>query len=248
MIGRFIIILSFLPGLVWWDPPTGIDLNLSGLKAFQKLSHPFGCDILGRDVYAMYSYGILSSIVLALPSRILTIAFSLFLFLITILLGRYVQYALDQISMIFLSIPSMLIALLVVSGLGDSFYVVPLAVVLSDWASCYESLKAKIQELKESPYVFISKTMGASQFFIFYYHILPGLLSLLKYLFITGFPTVIMVLSLYSFLGVDMGGSFFGPGLGEQVAFSSDYYDKNPWSVIIPVLGIILLMVGVKRS
>ena len=51
-----------------------------------------------------------------------------------------------------------------------------------------------------------------------------------------------MTISIYSYLGINFGSEFFGPGLGEQISFSKDYFDKSPFSVIMPVLGIFLLV------
>jgi peptide/nickel transport system permease protein len=244
---RIFLFITVAIGLVLQPPPVSVNLDLVNLGAWQDLSHPLGCDRLGRDVFAMYSYGVLSTILIAIPARILTLVFSIFISLASFTLGRLFSFFLDQLSYVFLSIPSLLVALLVVAGLGASFFSLPIAIVLSDWAVSYESLKSRLRELEKSGYVFSSYAMGAGKFHVFRRHILPGMFSMVWYLFVTGVPTVIMALAIFSFLGVDWSGDLLGPGLGEQIAFSGDYYGKNPSAVIVPIFGIVLLVLSLGK-
>ncbi len=244
---RIFLFASVIWGLSTQESPVKINLDQSSEKPFTHWSHPLGCDVLGRDVLALYSYGVLSTIILAIPARILTLVFSLFVSLISYSLGKTFQYFLDQISNVFLSVPSLLIALMTVAFLGSGFWTVPLAVLFSDWAYSYESIQSRIREIRESPYVSLSLSMGAGGIFVFWNHILPGLFSIVSYLFLTGVPNVIMSLALFNFLGVDWSSDMFGPGLGEQIAFSFDYFSRNPYAVYTPILGIVLLVMGLGK-
>lgn len=235
-------------GFFLYDAPTGIELDAVNYPAFKSLDHPFGCDRLGRDIYALFSFGILSTVLVAIPARLLTIAFSLSLSLLIYISNRFVGFLVDQLSYVFLSIPSLLIALLVVTGLGANFITLPLSIVLSDWASSYETMKSKLKEINQSAYVLSSYASGASKGHVFRFHIVPSLVSLFSFLFVTGVPNVIMAIALFSFLGVDWSGDFLGPGLGEQIAFSADYFDKSPLAVIMPVFGIVSMIVGIGRK
>jgi peptide/nickel transport system permease protein len=245
---RLFLALSVGLGLILYSPPVGVDLDLVNLPAFSSWQHPLGCDRLGRDVYSLYSYGVLSTVLIAIPARIATLCFSLFVALIGFISGRFVTYFLNQLSYVFLSIPSLLTALLVVAGMGANFLSLPIAIILSDWALGYESMIARLREIQNSGYVCASLAMGGSRIHVFARHILPGLFSMVWYLFITGVPTVIMALAIFSFLGVDWSGDIFGPGLGEQIAFSGDYFDRSPGAVLVPILGIILLVIGLGKK
>lgn len=244
---RTFLLLTVLGGWIIYSPPLSVDLDRVNLAAGVEWRHPLGCDRLGRDVWAMYSYGVLATVLIALPARALTLLFSLGVGLVAYVMGRWVSYFLDQVSYVFLAIPSLLVALLVLAGLGANFVSLPIAILLSDWAMGYESLKAKLRELENSGYVLSAYAMGAGKFHVFTQHILPGLFSMTWYLFVTGVPTVIMALAIFSFLGVDWSGDVWGPGLGEQIAFSGDYYDRNPFAVLVPILGIVLLVMGLGK-
>ncbi len=56
----------------------------------------------------------------------------------------------------FVSVPSLLIALLTVHALGQSPFVLVVAILLGDWAFSYETLQSKIRETDGSGFVLAS--------------------------------------------------------------------------------------------
>lgn len=231
----FLIICIFL-----FDNPNKISLESTFCS--MSLQHLFGCDRLGRDIFKLFCFGSLITLIIAIPSKILSLTLSLILSLFSYSGGKFTKLIVSSISSVFLSIPSLLIALVIIYSLGKELEIFILSIVLSDWAISYETIHSKISEISNSGYVFISKNFGASPSYIFKKHIIPQLLPLLNLLFITGIPSIIMTISIYSYMGIDFGTDTFGPGLGEQISFSKDYFDISPLSVILPVIGIFLLV------
>lgn len=150
------------------------------------------------------------------------------------------------ISSVFVSVPSLLIALLIVNALGTAPFVLVIAVLLGDWAFSYETLQSKIRETDGSGFVLTSTFFGASRANIFRNHIFPSALPVLKVLFTTGLPGVVMTLALFSYLGVSAGGDWFGPGLGEQISFARDYAYSAPLALVMPILGIVGLVTALN--
>jgi peptide/nickel transport system permease protein len=240
-------ILFLLLGIFLNSPPKEINLDLSNAKPFQTWEHPLGCDKLGRDIYSLLSYGSLSVFLFSIPARILTLLISTFIVFITYSTNKWFQLFIDSFASVFLSLPSFLVALILLYSIGQSSITFFISILITDWAMVYESLNAKLVELKLSPPVLASRSMGASHFFIFKFHLLPEMLSLLRVLFITGIPSVIMTLSIFSFLGMDFGSDYLGAGLGEQISFSKDYVSSSPLSVFAPILGILFLLLILSK-
>jgi peptide/nickel transport system permease protein len=239
---RIVFIVSIIPGFFFFPNPSRIDLDNVLLPAFTDTAHPLGTDRLGRDIYSLYSYGILGTIFMAIPARILTIIVSLCISFLSYRLGRILSNLLELLSSVFISLPSLLVALTVVGLYGEGLSILFLAIVLSDWALVYETLEAKVREVKNSGHSIAAFCMGASKIYIYKKHIFPTLLSVVNVLFITGVPSVIMTVAIFSFLGINSSSDFFGPGLGEQISFSRDYFEHSPESIIIPCIGIFLLV------
>ncbi|RHX88369.1 ABC transporter permease [Leptospira stimsonii] len=236
-----------LTGILWKNPPTEVFLEDSFCSI--AWNHPFGCDRLGRDVLSLFSYGTFSTLLFSLPSRILTLLFSSLVCLFQYSIPFTGKWFFTPISSVFVSVPSLLVALLTVHALGSGPLVLVVAILLGDWAMTYETLQSKIREIDGSPYVLTSTFFGASRANVFRNHIFPSAIPVLKVLFTTGLPAVVMTLALFSYLGVSAGSDWFGPGLGEQISFARDYAYSAPLALVIPILGIVGLVtaLNVKR-
>jgi len=243
----FVLVFLYSLGILLFAPPTHVDLDQSFCPP-RDLSHPLGCDRLGRDHFALLSYGSVLTIIVALPARLLTLVFAFGISLIASYLPKFFKDLVDSFSSVFLSLPSLLIALIIISILEGSYFSFLLSITASDWASVYETLQVKIKEILESNFVQISKNLGATNYYIFKRHVFPEIKYLLVNLFLTGIPSVIMTVSIFSYLGVDFGTEIFGPGLGEQISFSKDFVHISPLSVFIPVIGIILLILSLHLA
>ncbi|TGN14360.1 ABC transporter permease [Leptospira ilyithenensis] len=245
---RCLTFFLVIAGVIFHSPPNYVQLTDVNLSPFQTWGHIFGCDRLGRDNFALFSYGALATVILCVPAKALTLIFaSLFSFLSYVGEGRF-SILIESLFSVFLSLPSLLVALIIIGVFPETKLTIILAIVLSDWAMNYESLQAKIREVKGSGYVSAALAMGGKSNQIFLLHFLPALRILIEYLFLTGIPSVIMTTALFSYLGLDTSFFDWGPGLGEQISFSKDYFEKTPVSVIFPILGIIGLVYSFGRS
>ncbi|MCZ8344259.1 MAG: ABC transporter permease [Leptospira sp.] len=246
---RFVVIIFMLIGVLFLEPPTKVELEKNNLPIFSEEAI-LGTDRLGRDNFSLFTYGMVSTMILVVPARALTILVSLLLSLLVVFLPKWTEILWSGISSVFLSVPSLLVALICIGMFPDFRFVVILSILLSDWALAFETISAKIRELQKSGYLVSSKTMGATNLLIFRLHYISALSTILKFLFVSGLPSVVMTVALFSYLGVDVSMFSFGPGLGEQIAFSKDYFDKTPASILLPIFGILILIyiLGTKEK
>jgi len=241
-------VLSVIIGLIFFNAPTNVNLNKSGLAPFLTWSHPLGCDKLGRDIYALYAVGTFTTFLISIPARVITLLASVIIAFMSYASNKYINFVIDSFASVFLSLPSFLIAIIVLYSLGSELFVFYIAIVISDWAFAYESIQGKIREVKESGYLIAAKVMGASKFYLFRKHVVPEIISMLFILFVTGIPGVIMTVAIFSYMGIDFGTDFLGPGLGEQIAFSKDYFLALPISLFTPILGILFLVLSLGKK
>ncbi|WP_036095239.1 ABC transporter permease [Leptospira weilii] len=241
---RVLFIALAMGGILWKSPPTDVFLEDSFCSV--TVDHPFGCDRLGRDVYSLFSYGTVSTLLFSLPARIFTLAFSSLICLFQYSVPFTGKWFFNPISSVFVSVPSLLIALLTIHALGQGPSVLVVAILLGDWAFSYETLQSKIRETDGSGFVLASSFFGASRSNVFRNHIFPAALPVLKVLFTTGLPGVVMTLALFSYLGVSAGSDWFGPGLGEQISFARDYVYSAPLALAMPILGIVGLVAALN--
>lgn len=238
---RFLFFGLVLVGVLFLPKPTNVDLANNNLPIFSP-GFFAGTDRLGRDNLALFCYGSFSTIVLVIPARMFTIFVSFFLSTFTLFFPKKSDFLLSGIVSVSLAIPSLLSALIVMSLLPDSPFAIFIAILVSDWALSYETLTAKIREIKESPYLSASLCMGAKSYHLVVLHYLPALRDIFRFLFFSGLPAVVMTTALFSYLGIQTALGDTGPGLGEQISFSKDYFDKSPVSVLLPIVAILTLV------
>ncbi|MDX1960621.1 MAG: ABC transporter permease [Leptospiraceae bacterium] len=238
---RVLFIIIFLIGIFYGRPIT-VNLDESMLPPFQSLSAPIGTDKLGRNLLSLFSYGILTAALVAIPSRIITIFFAAILSFLGFSTSVYIRKIIDIFSNVFISLPSLLVSLVVIASLGKNFMTFLFAIMITDWALAYEIIIARLVTIESSGFVNSSKRMGATSSFVIKRHLIPEIKETLKILIETGMPSVIMTIAIFSYFGLDFGTEFFGPGLGEQISFSRDYVFQAPLTIISPMLGIFLLL------
>ncbi|TGK81299.1 ABC transporter permease subunit [Leptospira noumeaensis] len=232
--------LVFL-GVIFLPAPTYVDLTNNNLPIFSP-DFFAGTDRLGRDNFALFCYGSLSTIVLVVPARIFTIFVSFLLSAFSLFFPKISDFILSGIVSVSLAIPSLLSALVVMSLLPENPFAIFIAILVSDWALSYETITAKIREIKQSSYLSASFCMGAKPYQLVLLHYLPALKDMFGFLFFSGLPAVVMTTALFSYLGIQTSIGDTGPGLGEQISFSKDYFDKSPVSVLLPVVAILTLV------
>lgn len=238
---RVLFFGTILFGVLFLPAPSYVDLSRNNLP-FLSEGFWFGTDRLGRNNLALFCYGSMSTILIVIPARILTILFSFVMSSFSIIFPKKSDFLLSGFVSVSLSIPSLLSALVVISILPDYPFSLLIAILVSDWALVYETLTAKVREIQSSPFISASLCFGAKPLHLIFLHYLPALKDIFRFLFFSGLPTVVMTTALFSYLGIQTSIGDTGPGLGEQISFSKDYFDKSPFSVLLPILAILTLV------
>ncbi|MCW7474919.1 ABC transporter permease [Leptospira levettii] len=238
---RILFFGTIVWGILSLPVPSYVDLTNNNLPFFSD-GFLFGTDRLGRNNLALFCYGSMSTILIVVPARLLTILFSFLVSTLTLIFPKRSDFFLSGFVSVSLAIPSLLSALIVISILPNNPVSIMIAILVSDWAVVYESLTAKIREIQTSPYIAASLCFGAKPFHLIFLHYLPALRSMFQFLFFSGLPTVVMTTALFSYLGIQTSVGDTGPGLGEQISFSKDYFDKSPFSVLLPIIAILTLV------
>ena len=107
-------------------------------------SHLFGTDELGRDVLSRVLFGASSSLVIAFAVVILSLAVGIPLGIIAGYYGGWVDEVIMRVTDIFLSFPSLLLALIIVATLGpnETNLIIAIAVTWWPWYTRIERAQA----------------------------------------------------------------------------------------------------------
>ena len=238
-----IIIVSFqvllaicAPILGFQDPYNMIMINR--LKD-PNLMNLFGTDHLGRDVLARVVYGYQTSLL----TSSLAVILSLILGGTIGLLAAYYRGLFDRIIMRFMDIlfafPILLLAIGIIAVIGPSIWGAAIAIAIVYTPIFSRLIRGPALVICETEYVESALSVGASDFRIIFFHILPNLTSVILVQSSLLLSAAILVEASLSFLG--LGAQPPIPSLGLSLSEGRNFLLLSPWPAVFSGLAILFL-------
>jgi peptide/nickel transport system permease protein len=239
----FLLVLlaaAILPQLFTrFDPLIG-DFT-QGLKS-PGWEHLFGTDRLGRDVFARTVYGTLYSLMIGLGGMAISLAFGLVLGIIAGQRNRILDEATSRVFDVLSSFPGVLLAMLVVTFLGQGMLNIAIAVGIAGIPKFGRVIRAQTQLVREADYVTHAVVYGLSRWQVFLRHVLPNVLVAVPVIATVYIGSTILAVSGLSFLG--LGPQPPTPEWGVMLAESRDVLRVAWWPGVFPGLAITLTVIA----
>ena len=208
----FFLVMVAFPGLFTSADPQHCLITESKLRPQGfGATHPFGTDAFGCDLLAQLVYGSRPSLLLAL----VVVGVSLLIGVVLGLLSGYylgwVDVVISRAIEVFLVIPLLLAALLMLSlfrnvsvGSGTFNVILLPALVLTmfGWMGYARYVRASVLEAKNLDYVTAAKVLGASDLRVMFRHVLPNAISPVTALVPTSIAGIIGAEAVLAFLGI----------------------------------------------
>ncbi|NQZ00324.1 MAG: ABC transporter permease [Bdellovibrionales bacterium] len=218
------------------------DLSLTSFPAPPSLAHWLGTDDRGRDVLVRLLFGLRYSLGFAIVVWGLSYSIGIFLGAIMGYLGGAIDLLGQRLIEIVETVPFLYLALLLLSGLGRSFWVLVLVNVLSGWMMISVYMRGQVLKEKAGLIAESAKALGASPARILFRHILP----------LSALPVfVFSPLALASYLITLVQLDFLGLGLqpptpswGELLGQAHTHFPEAWWLLVFPLLGLVGLLLS----
>jgi peptide/nickel transport system permease protein len=202
----------------------------------------FGTDHLGQDVWSRFLDGGRTILVLATLSTLLGLVLGTSLGL----LAAYSRGLLDDVVMramdVILAFPQILLALVAISTLGPSGWLMVLAVGLTNMPRVARVTRGAAQPIVERDFVAAAEAIGVPRWRILFGEILPNILSPLMVESSLRLTYSIGVVAALAFLGFSTNPNGADWGLMIQENFIA--LVVQPWGVVLPMLAVALLTMG----
>ena len=205
-------------------------------------AHWFGTDELGRDVLSRILYGSRLSLAIGILPSIISLVIGIVLGLLAGYFGGWADYVIMRLADVMLSVPSLLLAMVVMYTLGSSTVNLFVALSMVGWASVARVVRSQTLSLKESEYVEAAQSIGVSRFNIMRRHILPNCVPSLIVLFTLNVPAAILSESSLSFLGI--GAQPPAASWGLMVNQSKQFLFTQPWLALAPCVAIMVVVLA----
>ena len=212
-----------------------------GLKP-PSWAHLFGTDRLGRDVFARTIHGTRYSLLIGIGGMAISVAFGIVLGIIAGQRNRILDEATSRVFDVLSSFPGVLLAMLVVTFLGQGMLNIAIAVGIAGIPKFGRVIRAQTQLVRDADYVTHAVVYGLSRWQVFLRHVLPNVLVAVPVIATVYIGNTILAVSGLSFLG--LGPQPPTPEWGVMLAESRDVLRVAWWPSVFPGLAITLTVLA----
>ena len=235
----FIVVAIFAPLIATHDPrQANIVERLQGGSA----SHYLGTDKVGRDIFSRIVYGTRISLKVGLIAMTFSVGFGTLFGAIAGYYGGKLDNLIMRVMDMMLAMPSILLAMVIVTILGQSLTNAIIAVSIVYIPQYARILRASVLKVRELDYVVAAKVIGASNNRILRTTILPNCLAPLIVQATLGIGAAILDAAGLSFLG--LGAEIGEPEWGAMLNENRDLIRRAPLAVTAPGVAIFLIVLG----
>jgi len=210
------------------------------------LSHPFGTDDLGRDIFAGVLFGGRTSLTIGLVAALVSTAIGMVVGAAAGYYGGVVDELLSKVTEIFMVVPKFFLAILLVALLGPSIWTVTFSIAILSWPSTARIGRAEFLALREREFVLASRAIGKANGRIMLKEILPNAMPP-----ILANTSVLVSQAIISESGL----SFLGLGDPSAVSYGLLLYNAQSlmhvgawWTSVFPGLALFLTVLGLNSA
>lgn len=239
----FMVIVSIL-AVFGWMPHDPLEQNVEFAMQGPSSNFWFGTDEFGRDIFSRTLDGMRRSLTVSISAVSIAAFFGVILGILSGYLGRWFDQLIVRLSDVIFAFPAILLALAIVSTLGNTWYQTSLAISVVYTPIFIRVARGPVLTVKEMDYVKVTRILGFSSLRILRKHILPNVTA----------PIVVQIaLSLSWAILTESGLSFLGLGtqppnasLGLMVSEAQPIAAFAWWALFFPSAFITIVVVGLN--
>ena len=239
LLGLLVLVALAAPLIAPHDPET---VEVHRVLGPPDLQHPFGSDVLGRDVLSRVVYGLRASLLVSISAVAASLILAVPLGLLAGYFGRWVDTTISRSLDMILVFPAMLLAVTFIAILGPGSIIAAIAIAVIYLPILARVMRTSTLIVSRNDYVSGARARGASHLQVLVNHVAPNALG----------PVIVQASVLSAFaLQLEAGLSFLGlgtqpptPSLGGMLADGREVLVQAPWVEIFPGLTIVVAVLA----
>ena len=246
MVGAVLLVALTLAVVAapWLAPDDPLRVDAPNRLASPSLDHPFGTDMLGRDMASRLLFGGRSSLLMALAATAGLSVVGLVVGVVTGMLGGVVDALVMRVVDVVQALPMLIIAMVAIGLWGRGADKLVAVFVAVGWPGYARVVRGATLALRERPYVDAARSLGASRLRVMWRHIVPNLVGPVTVLSTLDLGRILLGLTALSFLG--FGVQPPDPEWGRMLADARSYFYRAPQLMVYPGMAISVLVLAVN--
>lgn len=236
-----LVVAVIAPSVLTHRGPNAIDLEHTLLPP--SLSHPFGTDDAGRDLYTRVVYGARESLGIGLGATGLAMGIAILLGFAGGLAGGFVDMVIARILEVAFAFPVLLLALLLIAIYGPSVTTEIVAVGIGSAPGYARMVRGQVLAVKNAEYISAAGALGHSRLAVIRRHLFPNAMRPLVAVITLGVGQSIVWASGLAFLGLGVAPP--SPEWGALLDSGRMYITTSWWLEVMPGLVIVLVALSV---
>lgn len=242
------------------------DQDLSITKQGPSISHPFGTDRLGRDIFTRIIYGLRTTVIITIVTLVTgSLLIGISLGLLAGYFGRFLDTLIMRVGEVSSAFPEIFLVLIIIStvkapvtvwvrkiedivsfdivslGVVD-YLVLSLALAIFSWFGMARLVRGQVLQVRENQYVEAARGIGVPTSRILMRHVLPNVMGPVIVMVSAGLAGVAGSEVLLSFLGIGIQPPTPSLGLMIFENGSISVLRSNPHLLLFPVLTLSMLL------
>ncbi|MFJ4256575.1 ABC transporter permease [Pseudomonas monteilii] len=231
-----VVVAAFAPWIATHDP---VIQNLANALQAPSAAHWFGTDEYGRDIFSRLVYGARITLYIIALVTVIVGPIGLFIGTVSGYFGGIVDTVFMRVTDIFISFPSLVLALAFIAALGPGLEHAVVAIALTSWPPIARLARAETLSLRKADFVVAVELQGASSTRIILRHIVPMCLSSVIIRLTMNMAGIILTAAALGFLG--LGAQAPLPEWGAMISTGRRYMLECWWLVAVPGAAIMVV-------
>lgn len=242
--GLFVVLLLIAAAIIGPEiaPYPPFEQNLGQVLLPPGGDHLLGTDELGRDIASRILRGCRITLMIIGIVSVTVGPIGMLVGCTAGYLGGWVDIVLMRVTELFLSFPSLILAMAFVAALGPNLRNSIIAIALANWPPIARLARAEAMSLRRRDHIAAVKIMGASKWRIIFRHIAPLCLPTVVVRMTLNMATIILTAAGLGFLG--LGAQPPAPEWGAMVSTGRKVMLDNWWVVTMPGLAIFAVSIS----
>jgi oligopeptide transport system permease protein len=216
----------------WLTPYTYEAQNLDLGATPPSYRHWLGTDTFGRDLLTRVLYGGQVSLMVGFIATAVALCIGVLWGTVAGYLGGRVDAVMMRFVDILYALPFTIFIILLMVVFGRSMLLLFLAIGAVEWLTMARIVRGQVLSIKRQEFIEAAVAMGLSRWRIIYRHLIPNVLGpIIVYTTLT-IPSVILLESFLSFLGLGVQPPQSSWGL--LISYGVETMEEYPWLLIFP--------------